>query len=100
MAWETGTSGAPNAPCKARQKTRVSSESASPQAAEAAVNAATQPRQSRRQPKRATSQPVMGVTTAVATMLGVTTQATWSWVAESVPAICGRDTLEMVTVIE
>ena len=41
-------------------------------------------------PKRDTSQPVIGVTTAVARMLKVITQAISSWVADSAPCICGR----------
>ena len=41
-------------------------------------------------PKRDTSQPVIGVTTAVARMLNVITQAISSWVADSAPCICGR----------
>ena len=41
-------------------------------------------------PKRATSQPVIGVTTAVARMLKVIAQAISSWVADSAPCICGR----------
>ncbi len=40
----------------------------------------------------------MGVTTAVATTLRVTTQAIWSGVAESAPCICGSATLTIVTV--
>jgi hypothetical protein len=41
-------------------------------------------------PKRATSQPVMGVTTAVAKMLNVIAQAISSCVADMAPCICGR----------
>ena len=41
-------------------------------------------------PKRDTSHPVIGVTTAVARMLKVMTQAISSWVADSAPCICGR----------
>ncbi len=54
---------------------------------------------SRRRPSSAASQPAIGVTTAVATMLEVTIQAIWSGVAESEPCICGSETLAMVTVI-
>src|ERR1041385_2717016 len=42
-----------------------------------------------RRPKRATSQPVIGVATAVARMLKVIAQAISSWVADMVPCICG-----------
>ena len=41
-------------------------------------------------PNRDTSQPVIGVTTAVARMLKVMAQAISSWVADSAPCICGR----------
>ena len=41
-------------------------------------------------PKRDTSQPVIGVTTAVARMLNVIAQAISSWVADIAPCICGR----------
>ena len=41
-------------------------------------------------PKRDTSQPVIGVTTAVARMLKVIAQAISSWVADIAPCICGR----------
>ncbi len=41
-------------------------------------------------PNRATSQPVIGVTTAVARMLKVIAQAISSWVADMAPCICGR----------
>ena len=47
-------------------------------------------------PKRDTSQPVIGVTTAVARMLKVMAQAISSWVADSAPCICGR-TVEVVS---
>src|SRR5688500_9981917 len=99
MACDIGTSGAPAAPCTVRQATRVSIEPARPQAAEAAVKAATQARHRLRAPKRAASQPVSGVITAVATRLKVTTQATWSWVAESAPWICGSVTFTAVRLI-
>ena len=35
----------------------------------------------------------------MAMILRVTTQAIWSWVAESEPCICGKETLAMVTVM-
>ena len=47
-------------------------------------------------PKRDTSQPVIGVTTAVARMLKVIAQAISSWVADSAPCICGR-TVDVVS---
>ena len=50
----------------------------------------------RRVPKRDTSQPVIGVTTAVARMLNVIAQAISSCVADSAPCICGR-TVDVVS---
>ena len=52
---------------------------------EVTANPATEPSISHRCPIAATSQPVIGVTTAVATTFRVTTQAIWSGVAESAP---------------
>ena len=54
----------------------------------------------RRRPNLASSQPVIGVTTAVARMLKVTTQAIWSWVADIEPCICGKITETTSTVVE
>ena len=56
----------------------------------AAVKQAIDQIMTRLVPKRDTSQPVIGVTTAVARMLNVITQAISSWVADSAPCICGR----------
>ena len=49
-------------------------------------------------PKRATSQPVIGVTMAVAMMFSVTTHATWSGVADSAPCSWGSTTFTTVIV--
>ena len=73
---------------------------AKPQPSVASAKPTTQPEQRRRQPKREMSQPESGVTTAVATRLEVTTQAIWSWVAESAPWICGSETFAAVRLIE
>src|SRR5688572_14875977 len=100
MACDIGTSGAPKAPCSARQKTSASMDPAKPQAADAAVKPATPARHRRRAPKRAASQPVRGVITAVATRFEVMTQAIWSCDAESAPWICGSDTFTAVRLIE
>ena len=53
-----------------------------------------------RGPNRATSQPVIGVTTAVARMLNVITQATSSWVADIAPCICGNRVEAINRVVE
>ena len=99
IACDTGTSGAPKAPCSTRQPTRASIEPAKPQAKVAMVKPATQAVHSSRQPKRSASQPASGVATAVATRLAVTTQAIWSCVADSAPWICGSDTVAAVMLI-
>ena len=62
------------------------------------MNSITLQRMTRRWPKRATSHPVVGVATAVAMTLRVTTHETCSGVAESAPWSCGRITFTMVTV--
>ena len=61
-----------------------------PHSSVAAVKQAIDQIMTRLVPKRDTSQPVIGVTTAVARMLKVITQAISSWVADSAPCICGR----------
>ena len=53
-----------------------------------------------RRPKRATSQPVIGVITAVARMLNVMTQAISSDVAAIVPWICGNKVEAISSVVE
>jgi hypothetical protein len=52
-----------------------------------------------RQPSRLASHPVVGVATAVAARLSVTTQAISSFVVESAPRIWGKTTLARVMVI-
>ena len=73
-----------------RQSTSVSSDCDRPHISVAAVKQPIEQTMTRRVPKRDTSQPVIGVTTAVARMLKVITQAISSWVADSAPCICGR----------
>jgi hypothetical protein len=99
IACDTGTSGAPKAPCSTRQPTSASIEPARPQAAVATAKPATQSVHSSRQPRRAASQPASGVITAVATRLAVTTQAICSELADSAPWICGSDTVAAVRLI-
>ena len=59
--------------------------SAVAQNSEVIANPATEPSITHRCPSVATSQPVIGVMTAVATTFKVTTQDIWSGVAESAP---------------
>ena len=87
---DSGTSGAPAPPCRMRHSTSPSSDCAIPHNSVATVNHPTDHTITRLLPKRDTSQPVIGVTTAVARMLKVITHATSSWVADSAPCICGR----------
>ncbi len=61
-----------------------------PQASVASVNTPIDQTITRFSPNRATSQPVIGVTIAVARMLKVIAQAISSWVADIAPCICGR----------
>ena len=90
MVCDSGTSGAPAPPCRMRHTTSTSSDPASPHSRVDTENPAIPHTMTLLTPKRATSQPVIGVTTAVARILNVITQAISSWVAESAPCICGR----------
>ena len=87
---DSGITGAPAPPCRMRHNTSISSDCAMPHSNVAAVKQAIDQIMTRLVPKRDTSQPVIGVTTAVARMLNVITQAISSWVADSAPCICGR----------
>ena len=87
---DSGTIGAPAPPWRMRQNTSISSDCAMPHSSVASVNRPIDQTITRLVPKRDTSQPVIGVTTAVARMLKVITQAISSWVADSAPCICGR----------
>ena len=88
MAFDSGTTGAPMPPCRIRQSTRVSSDSAGPHSKVATVKPMTDQSVPRR-PKRAASKPVIGVAIAVARMLKVVVQAISSGVADMLPCICG-----------
>ena len=90
MVCDSGTTGAPAPPCTMRHTTSVSSDCAIPHSKVATEKQAMHQTITRLVPKRATSQPVIGVTTAVARMLNVITQAISSWVADIAPCICGR----------
>ena len=93
----SGTSGAPAAPCRMRQKISSSSEFEAPHMkVEMPKNSAAAIITSR-WPKRSASHPVAGVATAVATMLKVITQDTSSWVADIAPCSCGSNADEIST---
>ena len=98
MAWPRGTRGAPKIPWPMRYARSGTRLSAVAHRSELTANSMTLQRMTLRWPKRATSHPVIGVATAVAMTLRVTTQETCSEVAESAPWSCGRITLTMVTV--
>ena len=93
---DSGTTGAPVPPWTIRHSTSISSDCAIPHSKVASVKQAIEQTMTRFEPKRATSQPVIGVTTAVARMLKVIAQAISSWVADIAPCICGR-TVEVVS---
>jgi len=75
IAWESGTSGAPNSPCKVRHRISSGSEVARPHSTVLTVKPNIAASSRRLRPKRPASQPVGGVAIAVATMLKVSTQA-------------------------
>ena len=79
-----------------RHNTSISSDCAIPQSRVATVKQPIDQTTTRLVPNRDTSQPVIGVTTAVARMLNVIAQAISSWVADIAPCICGR-TVDVVS---
>ena len=97
MVCPSGTSGAPAAPCTMRQKMSSSSEFAAPHMKVAMPKNRAAAIMTWRWPKRSASQPVIGVATAVATILKVITQDTSSWVADSAPCSCGSKAEEIST---
>ena len=99
IAWDSGTSGAPNRPWQVRHRISSGKDDASPHSTVLTVNPSTAPTSRRLRPSRAASQPVGGVAIAVATMLKVSTQAIWSMLAERSPCIWGRATFAMVKVV-
>ena len=90
MVCDSGTTGAPVAPWMMRHITRASRDWARPHRNVAIEKLRIPKVITRLVPKRATSHPVIGVTTAVARMLKVMIQAISSWVADMAPCICGR----------
>ena len=90
MVCDSGTTGAPTAPWTMRQTTRLSRDWVRPHR-NVAIEKLNMPQTiTCLLPKRATSHPVIGVTTAVARILNVIAQAISSWVADRAPCICGR----------
>ena len=90
MVCDSGTTGAPTPPWTMRHSTSISSDCDSPHIKVASEKLRMPHTITVLLPKRATSQPVIGVTTAVARMLKVMAQAISSWVADIAPCICGR----------
>ena len=90
MVCDSGTTGAPVAPCRMRHSTRVSRDWERPHRSVAIEKVRIPKVMMRLVPNRETSHPVIGVTTAVARMLNVMIQAISSWVADMAPCICGR----------
>ena len=85
IACPSGTSGAPKIPWPMRYTRSGTRLSAVAQRSELTANQKTLQSTTRRWPKRATNQPVIGVATAVAMTLRVTTHETCSGVAERAP---------------
>jgi hypothetical protein len=90
MLCDSGTTGAPAPPCTMRHMTSISSDWDDPHISVATEKARIPQVKTLRLPNRATSQPVIGVTTAVARMLNVIAQAISSWLADMAPCICVR----------
>src|SRR5262245_3731821 len=93
MAWAIGMTGPPPNPWSMRMATRNSRVGAMPERNELAVNRTVQIRKNRRRPKRAESQPVAGITTALAARYDVMTHDISSSPAENEPCMWGSATL-------
>src|SRR5262245_5074490 len=76
-----------------RMATRNSSDGAMPERNELTVKRTVQIRKNRRRPKRAESQPVAGMTMALAARKEAMTHDIASMPADSEPCMCGRATL-------
>src|SRR5215471_16239239 len=85
--------GPPPRPWKIRAATNVVRSGAAPETKELTTKRVEQIRKNRRRPKRPVSQPVAGMTTALAARYDVITQETSSSPADIDPCRCGRMTL-------
>src|SRR5215470_17201880 len=93
MACESGMIGPPPMPWKMRATMRKVRFGAMPERKELTVKSAAQIRKNRLRPNRPASQPVAGITMALAARYEVRTQETSSRPAESEPCRCGSTTL-------
>src|SRR5262245_54486152 len=85
--------GPPPSPWNTRATIRVVRSGAAPDTNELITNSEAQTRNTRLRPNSPTSQPVAGITTALAARYDVITHDASSRPAESVPCRCGRITL-------
>src|SRR5262249_59227144 len=93
IACESGMIGPPPTPWNTRAMISVVRLGAAPEMNELIVNMTVQIRKNRVRPKSRESQPVAGITTALAARYDVMTQDTSSRPAESDPCRCGSTTL-------
>src|SRR5262247_971712 len=93
IAWESGMIGPPPSPWKTRATMSVVRSGAAPETNELTTNSEAHTRNTRLRPKRPTSQPVAGMTTALAARYEVMTHEASSSPADSEPCRCGRMTL-------
>src|SRR2546427_12537395 len=93
IACAIGMTGPPPSPWATRMATRNSRFGAIPERNELTVKSPGQIRKNRRRPKRAESQPVAGMTIALAARKDVMTQDISSMPADSEPCMWGRATL-------
>src|SRR5262245_7716216 len=92
MACAIGITGPPPSPWRIRMATRKCRLGAIPDKNELAVKRTAQARKNRRRPNRAVSQPVAGMTTALAARNEVITHDISSTPADSEPCMCGSAT--------
>src|SRR5215468_12596412 len=95
-AWAMGTTGPPPGPCNMRMATRNSRLGAMPDKNELAVKVTVQMRKNRRRPNTDVSQPLAGMTIALAARYEVRTHDISSRLAENEPCMWGRATLVML----
>src|SRR5262247_2156401 len=95
-AWAMGTTGVAASPCRMRIATRNSRLGAMPERKELAVKVTVQMRKKRRRPNTEVSQPLAGMTMALAARYEVMTHDISSMLAEKDPCMWGRATLVML----
>src|SRR5882762_1452235 len=93
MAWDSGWSPPPAAPCSTRKKINIPRVGAKPHKTELSENKKIQSMKKRLRPKKSASQPLIGSTIALETRYEVNTQVLSLLLAPRLPAMWGKATL-------